>query len=55
MTYFEFTKRFPDERSAIDFIVSMKYLQQYVDEFCFRLNNRDYDNAFMRCVQLAVA
>lgn len=35
--------------------VSVKYLQQYVDEFCFRLNNRDYDNAFMRCVQLAVA
>ena len=45
----------PDGRSAIDFIVSVKYLQQYVDEFCFRLNNRDYDNVFMRCVQLAVA
>ena len=34
MTYFEFTKRFPDETSAINFIVSVKHLQQYVDEFC---------------------
>lgn len=25
MTYFEFTKRFPDENSTIDFIVSTKY------------------------------
>lgn len=35
--------------------VSVKYLQQYVDEFCFRLNNRDFDEAFMKCVRLAVA
>lgn len=25
MTYFEFTERFPDETSAINFIVSVKY------------------------------
>lgn len=25
MTYFEFTKRFPTENSAIDFIVAAKY------------------------------
>ena len=38
MTYFEFTKR----------------LQQYVDAFCFRLNNRDCNAAFLKCVGLAV-
>ena len=29
MTYFEFTKRFPDETSAINFIVSVKYKNGY--------------------------
>lgn len=35
--------------------VSVKYLKRYVDEFCFRLNHRDYDSAFLECVRLAVA
>lgn len=35
--------------------VSVKYLQRYVDEFCFRLNHRDYESAFLECVRLAVA
>lgn len=35
--------------------VSMKHLQNYVDEFCFRLNYRDYDIAFKKIVELAVA
>ena len=26
-----------------------------VDKFCFRLNNRDYNDAFLKCVQLAAA
>lgn len=26
--------------------VSLKYLQHYIDEFCFRFNNRDEDLAF---------
>ena len=68
MSYFEFTKRFPDKTSAINFIVAAKYknygifhhvsvkhMQRYVDEFCFRLNNRDYDDAFLKCVGMAVA
>ena len=79
MTFFEFTKKFPNEnecnfvRLKIDHTienfwsivkrgvygifhnVSMKYLQNYVDEFCFRLNYRDYDIAFEKIVELAVA
>ena len=35
--------------------VSMKHLRNYVDEFRFRLNDRDCNEAFMKCVQLAVA
>jgi len=34
--------------------VSVDYLQDYVNEFCFRLNYRDNDKAFDRLVELAV-
>lgn len=34
--------------------VSVKYMQKYVDEFCFRLNHRDNEEAFMALVNLAV-
>lgn len=34
MTYFEFTKRFPEETSAINFIVSVKYKDGYVCPKC---------------------
>lgn len=34
MNYFEFTKRFPDENSAIDFIVATKYKDGYVCPKC---------------------
>lgn len=34
MTYFEFTKRFPDETSAINFIVFVKYKNGYVCPKC---------------------
>ena len=35
--------------------VSVKYMQKYVDEFCFRLNHRDNEEAFASLVKLAVA
>lgn len=35
--------------------VSVKYLQNYVNEFCFRMNNRDNDVAFEKLMQLAVS
>lgn len=35
--------------------VSVKHLQNYVNEFCFRLNYRDYDVAFEKIVELGVA
>jgi transposase-like protein len=34
--------------------ISVKYMQRYVDEFCFRLNHRDNDEAFSALVRLAV-
>lgn len=34
--------------------VSVKYMQRYVDEFCFRINHREYAEAFDRLVTLAV-
>lgn len=35
--------------------ISVKHLQKYVDEFCYRLNHRDYEDAFSTLVNLAVA
>lgn len=35
--------------------ISVKYMQRYVDEFCFRLNHRDNNEAFVALVKLAVA
>lgn len=35
--------------------VSVKYLQNYINEFCFRLNYRDTNVAFERLLELAVA
>lgn len=32
--------------------VSVKHLQNYVNEFCFRLNYRDYDVVFEKNVEL---
>jgi hypothetical protein len=26
--------------------ISVKYMQKYIDEFCFRLNNRRYERVF---------
>lgn len=34
--------------------VSVKYMQKYVNEFCYRLNHRDNDEAFNSLVLLAV-
>ena len=35
--------------------VSVKYMQSYMDEFCFRMNHRDVDKAFHALLDLAVA
>lgn len=35
--------------------VSVKYMQRYVNEFCFRMNHREYEEAFSRLAELAVA
>ena len=35
--------------------VSVKYMQSYMDEFCFRMNHRDVNKAFHALVDLAVA
>lgn len=53
MTYFEFTKRFPDENSAIDFIVTTKYKDGYVCPKCGsvhkRIYHQKYNHRFMYC------
>lgn len=35
--------------------ISVKYMQRYIDEFCFRLNHRNENEAFETLVGLAVA
>lgn len=53
MTYFEFTKRFPDENSAIDFIVATKYKDGYVCPKCGSVRkgiyHQKYNHRFMYC------
>lgn len=34
--------------------ISIDYLQNYIDEFCFRLNNRNVNEAFFKLLNLAV-
>ena len=34
MTFYEFNKRFPTKKSAIDFIIRVKYNGTYVCPFC---------------------
>lgn len=53
MTYFEFTKRFPDENSAIDFIVATKYKDGYVCPKCGSMHkgiyHQKYNHRFLYC------
>lgn len=53
MTYFEFTKRFPNENSAIDFIVATKYKDGYVCPKCGSIHkgiyHQKYNHRFMYC------
>lgn len=53
MTYFEFTKRFPDENSAIDFIVAAKYKDGYVCPKCGcthkGIYHQKYNRRFLYC------
>lgn len=53
MTYFEFAKKFPDENSAIDFIVATKYKDGYVCPKCGSLHkgiyHQKYNHRFLYC------
>ena len=53
MTYFEFTKRFPNENSAIDFIVATKYKDGYVCPKCGCVHkgiyHQNYDRRKLYC------
>ena len=53
MNYFEFTKRFPDENSAIDFIVATKYKDGYVCPKCGCIHkgiyHQNYDRRKLYC------
>lgn len=45
MTIFDFHKRFPTEKSAIDFIIKVKYNGTYVCPFCGCVHNIYRDSA----------
>lgn len=53
MTYFEFAKKFPDENSAIDFIVATKYKDGYVCPKCGSIHkgiyHQKYNHRFLYC------
>ena len=53
MTYFEFTKRFPNENAAIDYLVSVKYKDGYVCPKCGcvhkRIYHQKYDHRKLYC------
>lgn len=53
MTYFEFTKRFPNENAAIDYLVSQKYKDGYVCPKCGcvhkRIYHQKYDHKKLYC------
>lgn len=53
MTYFEFTKRFPDENSAIDFIIASKYKDGYICPKCGSkhkgIYHQKYNHRFLYC------
>lgn len=53
MTYFEFTKRFLDENSAIDFIVATKYKDGYACPKCGSVHkgiyHQKYNHRFLYC------
>ena len=53
MTYFEFTKRFPNENAAIDYLVSTKYKDGYVCPKCGcvhkRIYHQKYDHRKLYC------
>ena len=45
MTIFDFNKRFPTKKSAIDFIIRVKYNGTYVCPFCGCVHNIYRDNS----------
>lgn len=53
MTYFEFTKRFPTEDAAIDYIVAKKYYDGYVCPKCgcvhHNIYHQSYDHRKLYC------
>ena len=53
MTYFEFTRKFPDENSAIDFIIAVRYKDGYVCHKCGSVHkgiyHQKYNHRFLYC------